>query len=73
MLKQLGDSFCVWQAQTQTNNAVLVAAAKESGFDPIFTVDAWGADAFTSLACCTHSVRWPTGSSSGSLPTTICR
>lgn len=39
-----------WGAQPPTNNGELVAAAEKSGFDSIFTAEAYGSDAFTPLA-----------------------
>lgn len=47
---KLGLQLGYWQAQPPTNHAELVAAADESGFDAIFTAEAWGSDAFTPLA-----------------------
>ena len=47
---KLGLQLGYWQAQPPTNHAELVAAAEESGFDAIFTAEAWGSDAFTPLA-----------------------
>ena len=47
---KLGLQLGYWQAQPPTNHAELVAAAEESGFDSIFTAEAWGSDAFTPLA-----------------------
>lgn len=39
-----------WGAQPPTDHAQLVAAAEDSGFDAMFTAEAWGSDAFTPLA-----------------------
>jgi F420-dependent oxidoreductase-like protein len=47
---KLGLQLGYWGAQPPTNHAELVAAAEESGFDAIFTAEAWGSDAFTPLA-----------------------
>jgi F420-dependent oxidoreductase-like protein len=47
---RLGLQLGYWQAQPPTGVAELVAAAEESGFDAIFTAEAWGSDAFTPLA-----------------------
>ena len=47
---KLGLQLGYWQAQPPTNHAELVQAAEESGFDSIFTAEAWGSDAFTPLA-----------------------
>ncbi len=47
---KLGLQLGYWRAQPPTNHAELVAAAEESGFDSIFTAEAWGSDAFTPLA-----------------------
>ncbi|MET3960108.1 F420-dependent oxidoreductase-like protein [Marmoricola sp. OAE513] len=47
---KLGLQLGYWQAGPPTNHAELVAAAEESGFDAIFTAEAWGSDAFTPLA-----------------------
>jgi len=47
---KLGLQLGYWQAQPPTNHAELVRAAEESGFDAIFTAEAWGSDAFTPLA-----------------------
>src|SRR6188768_689388 len=47
---KLGLQLGYWQAQPPTNHAELVRAAEESGFDSIFTAEAWGSDAFTPLA-----------------------
>ncbi|MCW2790931.1 MAG: oxidoreductase [Nocardioides sp.] len=47
---KLGLQLGYWGAQPPTGTADLVAAAEESGFDAIFTAEAWGSDAFTPLA-----------------------
>lgn len=47
---KLGLQLGYWGAQPPTGVAELVAAAEESGFDSIFTAEAWGSDAFTPLA-----------------------
>ena len=47
---KLGLQLGYWQAQPPTGVADLVAAAEESGFDSVFTAEAWGSDAFTPLA-----------------------
>ena len=47
---KLGLQLGYWGAQPPTNHAELVAAAEESGFDAVFTAEAWGSDAFTPLA-----------------------
>src|SRR6201990_585453 len=47
---KLGLQLGYWQAGPPTNHAELVAAAEESGYDAIFTAEAWGSDAFTPLA-----------------------
>ena len=47
---KLGLQLGYWQAQPPTGVGELVAAAEESGFDSIFTAEAWGSDAFTPLA-----------------------
>jgi F420-dependent oxidoreductase-like protein len=47
---KLGLQLGYWSAQPPTNHAELVAAAEESGFDTVFTAEAWGSDAFTPLA-----------------------
>ncbi|NMO00031.1 LLM class F420-dependent oxidoreductase [Gordonia sp. TBRC 11910] len=39
-----------WGAQPPANHAELVAAAERSGFDAVFTAEAWGSDAYTPLA-----------------------
>jgi F420-dependent oxidoreductase-like protein len=47
---KLGLQLGYWGAQPPTGVAELVAAAEESGFDAVFTAEAWGSDAFTPLA-----------------------
>jgi F420-dependent oxidoreductase-like protein len=47
---KLGLQLGYWGAQPPMGVAELVAAAEESGFDAIFTAEAWGSDAFTPLA-----------------------
>ena len=47
---KLGLQLGYWGAQPPANHAELVAAAEESGFDAVFTAEAWGSDAFTPLA-----------------------
>ncbi|MCA1982083.1 LLM class F420-dependent oxidoreductase [Nocardioides nematodiphilus] len=47
---KLGLQLGYWGAQPPTGVGELVAAAEESGFDAIFTAEAWGSDAFTPLA-----------------------
>ena len=47
---KLGLQLGYWGAQPPTGVGELVAAAEESGFDAVFTAEAWGSDAFTPLA-----------------------
>ena len=47
---KLGLQLGYWGAQPPTGTDELVAAAEESGFDAVFTAEAWGSDAFTPLA-----------------------
>jgi len=47
---KLGLQLGYWGAQPPTGTADLVRAAEESGFDSVFTAEAWGSDAFTPLA-----------------------
>lgn len=47
---KLGLQLGYWGAQPPANAGELVAAAEESGFDAVFTAEAWGSDAFTPLA-----------------------
>ncbi|MEB3065016.1 LLM class F420-dependent oxidoreductase [[Mycobacterium] zoologicum] len=47
---KLGLQLGYWAAQPPTNHAELVVAAEDSGFDAVFTAEAWGSDAYTPLA-----------------------
>jgi F420-dependent oxidoreductase-like protein len=47
---KLGLQLGYWGAQPPEGVDALVAAAEESGFDAMFTAEAWGSDAFTPLA-----------------------
>jgi len=47
---KLGLQLGYWGAQPPEGVGALVAAAEESGFDAMFTAEAWGSDAFTPLA-----------------------
>ncbi|GAA4754449.1 LLM class F420-dependent oxidoreductase [Nocardioides endophyticus] len=47
---KLGLQLGYWGAQPPQGVGELVTAAEESGFDAIFTAEAWGSDAFTPLA-----------------------
>ncbi|WP_370290339.1 LLM class F420-dependent oxidoreductase [Nocardioides sp.] len=47
---RLGLQLGYWGAQPPANAGELVEAAEESGFDSVFTAEAWGSDAFTPLA-----------------------
>ena len=47
---KLGLQLGYWGAQPPAGVGELVAAAEESGFDAVFTAEAWGSDAFTPLA-----------------------
>ena len=47
---KLGLQLGYWGAQPPTNHAELVSVAEEVGFDPVFTAEAWGSDAYTPLA-----------------------
>jgi F420-dependent oxidoreductase-like protein len=47
---KLGLQLGYWGAQPPQGVGELVAAAEESGFDSVFTAEAWGSDAFTPLA-----------------------
>jgi F420-dependent oxidoreductase-like protein len=49
-LVKLGLQLGYWGAGPPANHRELVAAAEQSGFDAIFTAEAWGSDAFTPLA-----------------------
>ena len=73
---KLGLQLGYWQAQMPTHHGDLVQAADESGFDAIFTAEAWGSDAFTPLAWWgreTQNVRLGTSivQMSGRTPTSI--
>ncbi|CAB4718217.1 MAG: LLM class F420-dependent oxidoreductase [Actinobacteria bacterium] len=73
---KLGLQLGYWGAQPPTHHSALVAAAEESGFDAIFTAEAWGSDAFTPLAWYGHETsRVRLGTSivqmSGRAPTSI--
>ena len=73
---KLGLQLGYWQAQMPTHHGDLVQAADESGFDAIFTAEAWGSDAFTPLAWWgreTSNVRLGTSivQMSGRTPTSI--
>src|ERR1700709_2907985 len=47
---KLGLQLGYWGAQPPQGVAELVAAADESGFDALFTAEAWGSDAYAPLA-----------------------
>ena len=47
---KLGLQLGYWGAQPPVGTAEMVVAAEESGFDAVFTAEAWGSDAFTPLA-----------------------
>jgi F420-dependent oxidoreductase-like protein len=47
---KLGLQLGYWGAQPPDNHAELVAAAEDTGFDAVFTAEAWGSDAYTPLA-----------------------
>jgi F420-dependent oxidoreductase-like protein len=47
---KLGLQLGYWGAQPSAEDAELVAAAEEAGFDALFTAEAWGSDAYTPLA-----------------------
>ncbi|GAB26038.1 putative F420-dependent oxidoreductase [Gordonia polyisoprenivorans NBRC 16320 = JCM 10675] len=47
---KLGLQLGYWGAQPAPNHHELVLAAEESGFDAVFTAEAWGSDAYTPLA-----------------------
>jgi F420-dependent oxidoreductase-like protein len=73
---KLGLQLGYWGAGLPANHAELVAAAEESGYDAIFTAEAWGSDAFTPLAWWGHETsRVKLGTSivqmSGRTPTSI--
>lgn len=44
---KLGLKLGYWGARPPTNQAELVAAAEDAGFDTVFTAEAWGSDAYT--------------------------
>jgi F420-dependent oxidoreductase-like protein len=54
---KLGLQLGYWGAQPPDNAAELVAVAEESGFDAVFTAEAWGSDAYTPLAWFGSSTR----------------
>jgi F420-dependent oxidoreductase-like protein len=62
---KLGLQLGYWGAQPPAGVEELVAAAEESGFDAVFTAEAWGSDAFTPLAW------WGRGTSRVRLGTSI--
>lgn len=73
---KLGLQLGYWAAQPPVGVGELVAAAEESGFDAVFTAEAWGSDAFTPLAWWgreTNRVRLGTSivQMSGRTPTSI--
>ncbi len=47
---KLGLQLGYWGAQPPAGVEALVGVAEESGFDALFTAEAWGSDAFTPLA-----------------------
>ncbi len=47
---KLGLQLGYWGAQPPANASELVLEAESSGFDAVFTAEAWGSDAFTPLA-----------------------
>jgi F420-dependent oxidoreductase-like protein len=47
---KLGLQLGYWGAQPPENAPELIAAAEETGFDAVFTAEAWGSDAYTPLA-----------------------
>ncbi|MBM7369388.1 LLM class F420-dependent oxidoreductase [Gordonia hydrophobica] len=47
---KLGLQLGYWGAQPPANHRELVAAAERSGFDSVYTAEAWGSDAYTPLA-----------------------
>lgn len=47
---RLGLQLGYWPAQPPADQAELVTAAEEAGFDAVFTAEAWGSDAYTPLA-----------------------
>jgi F420-dependent oxidoreductase-like protein len=54
---KLGLQLGYWGAQPPQNHGELVTAAEESGFDAVFTAEAWGSDAYTPLAWWGSSTR----------------
>ena len=54
---KLGLQLGYWGAHPPGNTAELVSAADESGFDALFTAEAWGSDAYTPLAWWGSSTR----------------
>ncbi len=62
---KLGLQLGYWGAQPPANAGELVAVAEDSGFDAVFTAEAWGSDAFTPLAW------WGQGTSRVRLGTSI--
>jgi F420-dependent oxidoreductase-like protein len=49
-LVKLGLQLGYWGASPPDNDAELVAAAENAGYDAVFTAEAWGSDAYTPLA-----------------------
>jgi F420-dependent oxidoreductase-like protein len=47
---KLGLQLGYWGSRPPADDADLVAAADEAGFDTVFTAEAWGSDAYTPLA-----------------------
>ena len=47
---KLGLQLGYWGGQPPQHDAELVASAEDSGFDAVFTAEAWGSDAYTPLA-----------------------
>ncbi|EGD56223.1 LLM class F420-dependent oxidoreductase [Gordonia neofelifaecis] len=47
---KLGLQLGYWGAQPPANHRELVDAAERSGFDSVYTAEAWGSDAYTPLA-----------------------
>jgi len=62
---KLGLQLGYWGAQPPSGVEDLVTAAEESGFDAVFTAEAWGSDAFTPLTW------WGRGTSRVRLGTSI--
>ena len=54
---KLGLQLGYWGTHPPENTAELVSAAEESGFDALFTAEAWGSDAYTPLAWWGSSTR----------------